>query len=70
MEFISLNFVKHHLLKQFGKKNSLKSKINNYFGSFIDQHPDLKYTWIDGKVYVEGAFAWKMKKELDRLLEI
>ena len=67
MEFISLNFVKHNISRQYGKQGNLKSKINNYFGSFIDQHPDLKYGFVDGKVYIEGSFAWKMKKELEKL---
>jgi hypothetical protein len=68
MEFISLNFVKHNVSRQYGKKGNLKSKINNYFGSFIDQHSHLQYGWVDGKVYVEASFGWKMKKELEKLL--
>ena len=68
MEFISLNFVKHNVLKQYGKNSNLKIKINNYFGSFIDQHPDLVFGWVDGKVYIDGSYAWKMKKELEKLL--
>lgn len=67
MEFISLNFVKHNVSRQYGKGIN-KGKINNYFGSFIDQHPDLKYGWLDGKVYIDSSFGWKMKKELEKLL--
>ena len=68
MEFISLSFVQHNISRQYGRKGNLKGKINNYFGSFVDQHPHLQYGWVDGKVYVEGAFGWKMKKELEKLI--
>lgn len=68
MKFISLNFVKHIVVKQYSKNNNLKIKINNYFSSFIDQHQDLKYGWFDEKIYIEESFGWQMKKELERLL--
>lgn len=68
MELISLNFVKHNVSRQYGKKGNLKNKINNYFGSFIDQHPELTYAWIEGKVYVESSFGWGMRKELEKLI--
>jgi len=68
MEFISLNFVQHNVSRQYGKKGNSKIKINNYFASFVDKHPELQYGWLDSKVYVESSFGWKMRKELEKLL--
>lgn len=68
MAFISFNNIQHIITKQFGKQKHLKIKLNNYFGSFVDQHQDISYVWDDGKVYLEDKHGWKVKKELERLL--
>jgi hypothetical protein len=68
MEFISLSHIKNNMIRQYGKQKALKGKINNYFTSFIDRHPDLEYGWLEHKVYLKGDFAWKLKKELEKTL--
>jgi len=66
MEFISLSHVHNNVLKQYGKHKHLKSKINDYFNSFVDQHQDLKYLWYDGKAYVPSQFGFQLKKEIEK----
>jgi len=68
MEFISLSHIKSNMIRQYGKQKTLKGKINNYFTSFIDRHPDLEYGWLEHKVYLKGNFDWQLKKELEKAL--
>ncbi len=68
MEYISLNFIQNNVIRQYGKQKALKSKINNYFGSFVDQHQDIPYVWLEGKAYVRGSFGFQLKKEIEKLL--
>lgn len=68
MEFISLSHIKSNMIRQYGKQKALKGKINNYFTSFIDRHPDLEYGWLNHKVYLNGNFDWQLKKEIEKEL--
>ena len=68
MEFISISHIHSTVIKQYGKQKALRSKINNYFNSFIDQHSDLEYGWLKHKVYLKDNFGWQLKKELERVL--
>jgi len=68
MEYISLNFVQHNVMRQYGKQKALKSKINNYFSTFYDKHYDIPYVWLEGKAYVRGSFGFQLKKELEKTL--
>jgi len=66
MEFISLSYVHNNVLKQYGKHKHLKSKINDYFNSFVDRHQDLKYLWYDSKAYIPSQFGFQLKKEIEK----
>ncbi len=68
MEFISISHIQSNVIRQYGKQKATKSKINNYFNSFIDRHPDLEYGWVENKVYLFGTFSWQLKKEIEKAL--
>lgn len=68
MAFISFNNIQHIITKQYGSQKHLKNKVNNYFASFVDKHQDIMYGWDDGKVYIDATYGWKIKKELEKLL--
>ncbi len=68
MEHISLSHIHNNVIRQYGKQKATKGKINNYFNSFVDRHPDLDYGWLEHKVYLPGSFAWQLKKEIEKAL--
>lgn len=68
MEYISISHIHNNVIRQYGKQKAIKSKISNYFNSFVDRHPDLEYGWVEQKVYLQGSFSWQLKKEIEKAL--
>lgn len=68
MELISISFVQHNVINQYGGLKNLKGKINQYFSQFIDKYRDFEYVWLEGKLYVDTKYAWQIKKDIEKLL--
>ncbi len=68
MELISISFVHHNVINQYGGLKNLKGKINQYFSQFIDKYRDFEYVWFEGKLYIDIKYAWQIKKDIEKLL--
>ena len=68
MELISIGFVHSNVSKQYGKHQLLKTKINKYFSQFVDKYRDFDYVWFEDKLYVESKHGWRIKKDIEKLL--
>lgn len=68
MELISIGFVHSNVSKQYGKHQLLKNKINKYFSQFVDKYREFEYVWLEDKLYVESKHGWRIKKDIEKLL--
>ena len=68
MELISVSFVHHNVINQYGNHKMLRGKINNYFHQFIDKYKDFDYAWVDEKLYIDNKHGWQIKKDIEKLL--
>lgn len=68
MELISIGYIRHIVDRQYGKFPNIRAKINKYFDNFFEKYSDLKYVWLEDKLYIESYNKNKIKKDIEQLL--
>lgn len=68
MKLISLGYVHNDVIRQYGRHKQLRYKINNFFSNFLDTYNDFGYVWYEDKLYFDASHGWRIKKDIENLL--